>query len=136
MNNYSFKDIKIGMTYSMKKKINLKTINKFIDISGDINPLHNNIKYAKKKGFDNIVVPGFLCSSFFSKFVGVYLPGRKCLLISNKTNFKKPIYPDNNLKFVGTVINKIFKYKLIEIKINIFVNKKLCIDSIITVQVI
>ena len=136
MNNYSFKDIKIGMTYTMKKKINLKTVNKFIELSGDINPLHNNVKYAQKKGFSNIVVPGFLCSSFFSKFVGVHLPGKKCLLISNKTSFKKPIYPEDNLKYVGKVVNKINKYSLIEVKINIFVNKVLCIDSMITVKVI
>ena len=136
MNNFSFKDIKIGMTYKMKKKINLEILNKFIQLTGDINPLHNNIDYAKKKGFSNILIPGFLCSSFYSKFVGVYLPGKKCLLISNKTDFKKPIYPNSELKYVGKVIRKNNKFKIIDIRINIFVKKTLCIDSIICVNII
>lgn len=136
MKNLSFSNIKIGMTYRMKKKINYKILNQFIEFSGDINPLHQDYKYAKKKGYSNILVPGFLSTSFFSKFVGVYLPGKKCLLISNKTNFKKPIYPNSVLNYVGKVINKNIKYKILDIKINIFVNKSLCVESIICVKMI
>ena len=49
MKNLSFSNIKIGMTYRMKKKINYKILNQFIEFSGDINPLHQDYKYAKKK---------------------------------------------------------------------------------------
>ena len=62
------------------------------------------------------------------------------LFITNKKlfrlDFKKPIYPNSVLNYVGKVINKNIKYKILDIKINIFVNKSLCVESVICVKMI
>ena len=133
MKNLSFNNIKIGMTYRMKKKINYKILNQFIEFSGDINPLHQDYNYAKKRIF-KYSCPRIFIYFFLFKICWSLFTRKKCLLISNKTNFKKPIYPNSVLNYVGKVINKNIKYKILDIKINIFVNKSLCVESVICVN--
>ena len=79
MNNYKLEDIKLNMTEEFSVTITEEMQNSFRDITGDINPMHSDDKFAKKKGFDNKLVFGMLSCSLFSKLVGVYLPGKNCL---------------------------------------------------------
>mgnify|MGYP001339881646 CR=1 FL=1 len=136
MNNYTFNQIKIGQIFSFQKKISNSLINKFVKDYGDINPLHSNFKYAKSKRFKNILVPGMLSSSFFSKLVGVYVPGKKSLLLSNNIDFIKPIYPNDTIKILGKVVNKDKKYSIIFIDAKICVNNIVCIKSKIKAKII
>tara|TARA_B110000116_G_C16557119_1_gene455805 strand:+ start:267 stop:677 length:411 start_codon:yes stop_codon:yes gene_type:complete len=136
MNNFSFNQIYIGQNYSFQKKIDNKLINQFVKSYGDINPLHNDSIYAKKKNFNNILVPGMLSSSFFSKLVGVFLPGKKCLFLSNHIDFINPIYPEDTILVKGKVTNKISKFSIININAYIKVNKKICIKSKIVVKIL
>ena len=116
MNEYKFSDIEIGLEESFEVKIDNSKMNKFLDISNDINPLHVDSNYAKKKGFPNRVVYGLLTSSFYSTLVGVHLPGKYNLLQGIDIQFFKPVYVGDALKVSGKVcyINK--AYKQIEIK--------------------
>ena len=90
MNDYAFYDIKVGFQESFEIKIDASKMEKFLDISKDINPLHNDIKFAKRMGFEGKVVYGLLTSSFYSTLVGVYLPGKYCILKELIFNFLSP----------------------------------------------
>lgn len=116
MNEYKFSDIRIGLEKSFEANIDSIMMDKFLDISNDINPLHIDSKYAKDKGFEDRVVYGLLTSSFYSTLVGVYLPGKYCILQGIDIQFSKPVYIDDNLTISGKVnyINE--AYKQIEIK--------------------
>jgi len=56
MNEYKFKDIKIGLLESFNTKINSSMMDKFLDISNDTNPLHVDKDYAKEKGFKYVML--------------------------------------------------------------------------------
>ncbi|MDF1876055.1 dehydratase [Sulfurimonas sp. SAG-AH-194-I05] len=116
MNKYKFSDTRIGLEESFEVKIDVSKMDKFLDISNDINPLHIDREYAKEKGFIDRVVYGLLTSSFYSTLVGVYLPGKYCILQGIDIQFSKPVYIDDTLKVSGkiTYINE--AYKQIEIK--------------------
>ena len=116
MNEYKFSDIEIGLGESFEVKIDASKMDKFLDISNDINPLHVDSNYAKKKGFPNRVVYGLLTSSFYSTLVGVYLPGKYCILQGIDIQFSKPVYIGDALKISGKVIYINEAYKQIEIK--------------------
>ena len=116
MNEYKFSDIEIGLRESFEVKIDASKMDKFLDISNDINPLHVDSNYAKKKGFPNRVVYGLLTSSFYSTLVGVYLPGKYCILQGIDIQFSKPVYIGDALKISGKVIYINEAYKQIEIK--------------------
>jgi len=119
MNEYKFENIKIGLLESFNTKINSSMMDKFLEISNDVNPLHIDKEYAKDKGFPDRVVYGLLTSSFYSTLVGVYLPGKYCILQGIDIQFSKPVYIDDELKISGKVSYINEAYKQIEIKATI-----------------
>jgi len=125
MNNYKFSDIYIGLEQSFNKKITSDMMNKFLEISDDINPLHLDTGYARKAGFPDRIVYGLLSSSFYSTLVGVYLPGKYCILQGIDIHFLKPIFINDDLTIAGKVnyINE--AYKQIEIKAFMLNQKKI-----------
>lgn len=119
MNEYKFADIKIGLEESFNVTIDASKLDKFLDITNDINPLHVDANYAKEKGFEDRVVYGLLTASFYSTLVGVYLPGKYCILQGIDIQFSKPVYIDDILTVTGKVSYINEAYKQIEIKATI-----------------
>lgn len=103
MNQYSFEDMKPGMTESFSVEITKELQQQFESLSGDINPLHKDAEFARKRGFQDRVVYGMLASSFYSTLVGVYLPGEKCLINECKISYHLPVYIGDRLLVEGTV---------------------------------
>ena len=116
MNSYKFVDINVGLEESFSVRVNSEKLDKFLTISGDINPLHTDAEYSKSKGFSDRVVYGMLTSSFFSTLVGVYLPGKYCILQGVDIQFSKPVYIDDILTITGKVSSINESYKQLEIK--------------------
>ena len=116
MNEYKFSEIEIGFEESFVIAVDKSKMEKFLDISKDTNPLHNDTYFAKKMGFQDRVVYGLLTSSFYSTLVGVYLPGKYCILQGIDIQFSKPVYVGDVLKVSGKVSYINEAYKMIEIK--------------------
>jgi acyl dehydratase len=70
-------------------------------------------------GYPGRVVYGLLTSSFYSTLVGVYLPGKYCLLQGLDIQFSKPVYIGEHLAISGKVTYINEAYRQIEIKANI-----------------
>jgi|TARA_B100000795_G_scaffold215766_1_gene169638 3-hydroxybutyryl-CoA dehydratase len=119
MNEYKLSNIKIGLEESFSVVIDSSKLDKFLDISNDLNPLHVDNSYAKEKGFDGRVVYGLLTASFYSTLVGVYLPGKYCILQSIDTQFLKPVYIGETLTIAGKISYINAAYKQIEIQATI-----------------
>ena len=49
MNEYKFSNIEIGLEESFEVKMDASKMDKFLDISNDINPLHVDSNYARKR---------------------------------------------------------------------------------------
>ena len=116
MQEYLFSDIKIGLKHSFEAEVDESRMDKFLEISGDNNPMHIDTEYAKSKGMISRVVYGMLSSSFYSTLVGVYLPGKFALLHSIEIQFIKPVFIGDKLVIIGEVssVNNIFNQ--IEVK--------------------
>lgn len=95
----------------------------FCQITGDINPLHNDTTFAKGKGFNNKVVYGMLTASFYSTLVGVFIPGKNSLIHSIEIKFLKPVFIGDDLNIKGTVVEKNDTFKTVVIKSIISRNK-------------
>lgn len=57
-----------------------------------------------------------LTTLLYSTLVGVYLPGKRCLLRSVETKLLFPVYIGDNLTVEGKVIEKPTEYRIITIK--------------------
>ena len=119
MNKFQFSEIVIGAEESFKVKIDSTMMDKFLEISRDSNPIHTDSEYARKKGFVDRLVYGLLTSSFYSTLVGVYLPGKYCILHEVDVQFSSPVYIGDLLTIFGKVnyINE--SYRQLEIKASI-----------------
>lgn len=123
MNSYKFTDLNIGDEESFYVHIDASKLDKFLDISGDVNLLHTSSEYAQSKGFTDRVAYGMLTSAFYSTLVGVYLPGKYCILQGINIQFSKPVYIDDHLKITGKIHYMNEAYKQLEIKAVIFNQK-------------
>jgi len=116
----SFEDIGLDTEKSFEFIISDLEKQKFLEITGDINPLHNDKSFAQKQGFADEVVYGMLTASYLSTFAGVYLPGKYSIIHSVEINFVKPVVlNDSPLKITGKVVAKDERFGQITIKYNI-----------------
>lgn len=125
INQFKFEELKMNQIERFQVKINEGMINDFRKISGDVNPLHSDQSFAISKGYKDKVVFGMLTSSFYSKLVGVYLPGKFALLNSVNIDFLKTVYVDDLLTIEGKIIEIDDRFKSIVIKSKILRSNEL-----------
>lgn len=112
----SFMDINIGLMKEFSVLITEEIVRDFARISGDYNPLHMDIEYANTTKFNNRIVHGMLLSSFFSRLIGMHLPGKKALYLLQNLRFKNPAYIGDTIKVIGKVTAVSEKLKLISLE--------------------
>ncbi len=136
MNKFRFEELEVGHKESFEVVVTEKMQSSFLDISGDINPLHCKSDFAKEKGFESKVVYGMLTASFYSTLAGVYLPGENCLFQEADIQFNKPVYIGDKLTVSGEIIEKQDLYKRIVVKAKITVNEKTVSKAKLTLGVL
>ena len=113
---YTFDEIMLGVKTKFTVQINESTINEFARISGDHNSLHMDEQYAAKTKFGKRVCHGMLLASFFSRLVGMYMPGKNALYFSQTLNFQTPCFVGDKVTIEGEVIDKSQSTRIITIK--------------------
>lgn len=106
MNAYTFDEIQVGYSADFEVVVTEKMMQQFLEISDDYNPLHVDADYAKSNGFNGKVVYGLLQAAFYSKLIGVYLPGKYCVLENIETSFYYPVFVGDRLIISGQVKEK------------------------------
>lgn len=116
LKHYTYSELNVGHQASFEVKVTAELQQKFLEISGDISPLHTDSDFAKSKGFAGPVVYGMLTASFYSTLVGTYLPGAHCLFYESDIKFRQPVFIDDILLVTGTVTDKHDGFKRLSIK--------------------
>jgi len=114
-----FDDVKEGDTASIVKTITDADIRKFVELTGDDNPLHVDAEYANHTPFKEIVVHGMLGASFISTVIGTKLPGPGALWVSQSFEFCLPIRLGDTLTVACTVVRKHVRDRLLELEMRI-----------------
>ena len=116
---YSFDEIELGMQKSFKIDISKNMLDVFGRDTGDYNPLHMSEEYASSTSFKKRVCSGMFLSSFFSRLVGMYLPGKHALHISQSLTFVNPCFIGETITVEGKVIDKSPATKIIKLETTI-----------------
>ncbi|MFN3655436.1 MAG: MaoC family dehydratase [Candidatus Nitrosotenuis sp.] len=133
---YTFAEIKIGTKAKFDMKIDEKMISEFATFSGDHNPLHVDKNYAATTSFRKPICHGMLLGSFFSRLVGMYLPGKNALYFSQTLNFQAPCFAGDVISVEGEVIDKSDATRIITLKTAIYNQQGNClVDGIAKVIV-
>lgn len=126
-NSINFKEITIGYSKKFTVKITSKMLEDFATLSGDYNPLHMDSEYAEKTQFKKQVCHGMLLTSFFSRLIGMYIPGKNALYFSQTVNFRSPCFVEDIVTVTGEVTEKRDTTKMITIKTEIYNQNNICL---------
>ncbi len=133
---YKFDEILLGTKVKFLVQIDESKIDEFAKISGDYNPLHVDQNYATKTQFGKIVCHGMLLASFFSRLVGMHLPGKNSLYFSQTLNFQLPCFVGDKVTIEGEIIDKSQSTRMITMKTTISNHNGEClVDGIAKVLV-
>jgi 3-hydroxybutyryl-CoA dehydratase len=108
-------DIKLGESASFLSLVDKKIVEAFSKLSGDCNPLHMDESYASHSHFGKRVAHGMIVGALFSKLIGVYLPGKYSLYLSQTLQFHNPVFLGTEIEISGTVTHKSDVYKTVTI---------------------
>lgn len=133
--NLAFEDIRVGMEARFTRAFTEGDIQTFAALSGDYNPLHTDRAYAQTTIFKQPILHGMLLGSLFSTIVGMFLPGKRALYLSQTLSFKEAVKIGETVEVVGTVINIFPSIEVIELKTEIYAKGKVVIDGIAKVKV-
>lgn len=86
-----FTDLSLGQTAAFEQHVSVQDLDRFIELSGDSNPLHADHEFARARGFAGRVVHGAYIAALVSRLVGVQLPGENCIVHSINLQFKAPL---------------------------------------------
>lgn len=136
MKSLSFDEISIGDGAEFSRQITWQDVRDFARLSGDKNPLHVDSKYACSTQFKKCVVHGMLVASLFSQFVGVHLPGKYCLYLSQGIIFRHPVFAGETIKVRGKVVQKSEGTRIIELALEATVNGIVVADGTARVKVL
>jgi len=116
MNEYRWSDLRVGLAARFDAAITAEAMQRFGDLSGDLNPLHVDDAFARSSGFPGRVAYGLLTSSFYSTLVGMYLPGRWALLHGLDIELKAPAFVGDRLTIAGEITHLSDAFRRMEIK--------------------
>jgi 3-oxoacyl-[acyl-carrier protein] reductase len=132
-----FEAIQVGETQTLTKHITEADVRKFVEMTGDDNPLHVDRAYAETTSFKDIVVHGMLGASFISTVIGTKLPGTGALWVSQNLEFLLPVRLGDVLTISATVTKKYERERLLELDTRIVnQNQQLILTGVGKVKVL
>src|SRR5262245_14582935 len=95
---------KVGDAYEHTVLVTREVMHKFLDVSGDANPIHLDPGYAASHGFRGNVVYGNFLGAMVSYVIGMALPTKEVLLLSQNLDFRTPALVGEELHLRAIVI--------------------------------
>ena len=132
----SFNEIVVGETASFSHRISEENIATFVRLSGDENPLHIDEEYARQTKLGGKVVHGLFLAALVSRLIGVYLPGKRSLLLFTEFRFKAPARIADTVKVEGRIIAKSPATRVVEVAVEVKKDSINLLEGVIKVQVL
>lgn len=111
-----YDDIAVGETASLTRLITAAEVEKFVQLTGDDNPLHVDREYARQTPFKDVVVHGMLGANFISTLIGTQLPGEGALWVSQSLEFLQPVRLGDELRLECKVLEKHPRERLLDLE--------------------
>ena len=103
LHGFFIEDLQLDQTDKIERRITEKDIDNFAKLTGDNNPVHTNLDFAKKTIFKEKVAHGFLSASLISSLIATKLPGPGSIYLSQNLKFLAPVFIDDLVTVKVTV---------------------------------
>lgn len=104
--NVTFDEIKIGATARLTRTLSYNDIELFAIVSGDINPAHVDVEFAKSDMFHKVIAHGMWGGALISTLLGTELPGPGTIYANQSLQFLAPVGLGDTVLVVVKVIEK------------------------------
>lgn len=111
-----FDQIEVGDVESIQRTVTEADVRRFVEMTGDDNPLHVDRAYAERTSFKDVVVHGMLGASLVSTVIGTKLPGEGALWLKQNFDFALPVRLGDELDVSCTVLKKNDRERLLELE--------------------
>lgn len=112
-------DFYAGQSISFTHEITKRDIDRFVDLTGDDNPMHVDSEFVEKTQVKSPVAHGMLTASFISTLIGKHLPGPGSLWVSQKLEFLSPVRVGDRIEISAEIKKIHLTHRLITLSINI-----------------
>jgi 3-oxoacyl-[acyl-carrier protein] reductase len=96
-------ELYLGQRATVCRKVTAEDVAAFAQLSGDHNALHVDSEFAARTEFTRPVAHGFLHASMLSTLIGMKLPGRGALYLSQSIEFSAPVFIGDVLEASATI---------------------------------
>lgn len=93
----------LGDSVQLTKTFGDAEIEKFVELTGDRNPLHTDEAFAAQTRFKRRITQGILSASLISTCIGMHLPGTGAIYLDQTLRFVKPVYVGDTVTLTATV---------------------------------
>ncbi|NWJ47265.1 MAG: bifunctional enoyl-CoA hydratase/phosphate acetyltransferase [Chloroflexi bacterium] len=104
--NRTFDEIELGDTASLIRTLSQEDIELFAVMSGDVNPAHLDLEYARSDMFHKIIAHGMWGGSLISTLLGTKLPGPGTIYLGQTLKFKRPVALGDTITVTITAVVK------------------------------
>ena len=104
--NRTFDEIKIGDSASLSRTLSKEDVELFAVMSGDVNPVAVDEKFARDDMFHKLIAHGMWGGSLISTVLGTELPGAGTIYVSQTLEFRHPIALGDTVVVTVTVREK------------------------------
>jgi len=94
---------KVGDSVQLTKTFGDAEIERFVELTGDRNPLHVDEAFAARTRFKRRIAQGILSASLVSTCIGMHLPGTGAIYLDQTLRFVKPVYVGDTVTLTATV---------------------------------
>ncbi|WP_026895590.1 MaoC family dehydratase [Clostridiisalibacter paucivorans] len=115
----NFHILQIGFKDSFTKIIDEDAVQKFSELTGDVNPIHMNEDYAKTTRYKRRIAHGVISAGIISALIGNKMPGVGAIYVSQELKFKAPVFIDDILTANGEVVERWEDKNRIKIKTDV-----------------
>lgn len=133
--DYDIESLREGMSYHYTTQVTTKDVESYADICGDCSPLHVDRQFGAKSSFGGNVVHGMLVASHFSTLVGVFLPGKNCLLTGMEVEFVRPIPVGSEITVSASIVSIQRVHRMILVKLLAYLDGMVCVQGQARVKV-
>lgn len=85
-------DLHIGQMAERRHVVTDEDIHAFARLTGDYSPLHVDDAFARRSRFGRRLAHGLLTSSFITGIIGMDLPARNGIYMSQNLRFRRPVF--------------------------------------------
>ena len=119
VNDRTFESLVVGETASLTKDITGQAVARFVELSGDDNPMHVDEAYAQSTPFRGRIAHGQLVAAPISALAGRFLPGKRGLLLEVRAQFVQPVAIGDRLTYRGVIAHRSEATRTIKVRVEV-----------------